>query len=171
MQDFFTHLFGLHETERTINALQMSARIILIATAALLMLRLSGRRTFGSGSPFDRVVTIILGAVLSRAVIAASPFGATIAACFVLVVMHRLLGLLAAWSDTLGRIIKGRATVLAENGTIYHRALLRHSLSHRDLIEGLREAAATEDINAVQSVQLERSGRITVVRKSKKLQE
>lgn len=165
MQDFFTQLLGLHETERTISALQMSARIVVIATAALLMLRLSGRRTFGSGSPFDRVVTIILGAVLSRAVIAASPFGATIAACFVLVTMHRLLGLLAARFDGIGRIIKGRATVLADNGQIHHRALLRHSLSHRDLIEGLREAANTEDINAVQSIHLERSGRITVVKK------
>lgn len=165
MQDFFTHLLGLAETERTISGLQMSARMVLIATAALLMLRLSGRRTFGSGSPFDRVVTIILGAVLGRAVVAASPLWGTIGACFTLVLMHRLLGLAAAWSDALGRIIKGRPAVLARAGDVHRRTLLRHSLSERDLIEGLREAANTEDVGAVASVHLERSGRITVVKK------
>ena len=111
-------------------------------------------------------MTIILGAVLSRAVIAAWPFGATLVACFVLVLMHRVLGLLAARFDAVGHIMKGRPAVLAENGEVHNRVLLRHSLSHRDLLEGLREAANTEDVSAVESVHLERSGRITVVKRS-----
>jgi hypothetical protein len=59
---------------------QMMARAVAIFFIALLLIRASGRRFFGQHAPFDACVTVLLGAVLSRAVAGASPFWATVAA-------------------------------------------------------------------------------------------
>lgn len=53
---------------------QMIMRGIIVFVLALVMLRIVGRLCFGIGTPFDRVVTILLGAILSKAVTGSSPF-------------------------------------------------------------------------------------------------
>jgi uncharacterized membrane protein YcaP (DUF421 family) len=103
--------------------------------------------------------------VLSRAVVAASPFGATLLASFALVALHRLLAWAAFRSDFIGRLIKGQAQILAENGQIDAEALRRNYISENDLREGLRDSSSVADLSQTATVRLERSGRISVVKK------
>jgi uncharacterized membrane protein YcaP (DUF421 family) len=57
--------------------LQMALRALAVFVLALAMIRTAGRRSIGQHRPFDACTTVLLGAVLSRAVVGASPFRAT----------------------------------------------------------------------------------------------
>jgi uncharacterized membrane protein YcaP (DUF421 family) len=165
MKEVADIFFGPDADSHTITALQMTTRAVLVSFAALALLRLSGKRTFGANTAFDLVVKIMLGAVLSRAVVAASPFGATLLASFALVALHRLLAWAAFRSDAIGRLVKGQARVLAEHGRPNPEALRRNYISEHDLLEGLRDSGNVDDLSQTEMVHLERNGRISVVKK------
>ncbi|SNC75712.1 Protein of unknown function [Hymenobacter gelipurpurascens] len=159
---FLNELLGLHASSHNISALQMCMRAIIVFLWALLLLRLAGNRSFGSGSALDMVLKVIFGAVLSRAIVAASPFGATLLAGAVLIALYRLLAYATFLWDGLGQLVKGDALPLIENGTVLHANLQRASISEKDLHEGLRNNGNLDDTEQVQQAYLERNGSISV---------
>ncbi|MCC3157800.1 DUF421 domain-containing protein [Hymenobacter sp. 15J16-1T3B] len=163
MEHALNELLGLHASSHNITALQMSVRAVVVFFVALLLLRLAGKRTFGSNSPFDVVLKIILGAVLSRAIVAASPFVGTLVASAVMVGLHRLLAMAAYHSHAVGKLIKGRSYVLAENGALNRANMQHNNITERDLHEGVRSKGHTDDLTEVETVRLERDGEISVV--------
>lgn len=165
MKDLWDTLFGLDVDSHTITALQMTTRAVLTFAAALALLRVSGNRTFGGNAAFDVVVKIMLGAVLSRAVVAASPFLGTMLAGLVLVTLRRLLAWASFHSHFIGRLVKGDDFVLVENGEIKQANMARNNLSEQDLREGLRESGNLNSVDAAEAVRLERDGSISVVKK------
>src|ERR1700712_2366714 len=92
---------------KDLNALQMSSRGVVMFVIALILIRVSGRRSFGVRSPLDNIITISLGAVMSRAIVGASDFVPVVVCCFVIVLMHRLTGMLIANYKSFGRVIEG----------------------------------------------------------------
>lgn len=166
MHELLDTLFGPHADSHTITAVQMAMRAIVVFFVALALLRISGKRTFGGNTPFDMVVKIMLGAVLSRAVAAASPFWGTLLAGFVLVALHRLLAWASFRSHFVSQLVKGEETVLAEHGQVNEETLRRHNLTRHDLLEGLREGGNIATADEAQAVRLERDGSISVVKKT-----
>lgn len=102
--DIMYTLFG---EGKDLNALQMSDRGIAIFFIALILIRISGRRSFGVRTPLDNIITISLGAIMSRAVVGASDFVPVVVCCFVIVLLHRLFGWLIANSKAFGKLIEG----------------------------------------------------------------
>jgi uncharacterized membrane protein YcaP (DUF421 family) len=166
MTDFWNTLFGPHASSHTITALQMTTRAVIVFFAVLALLRLSGSRTFGGNTAFDMVVKIMLGAVMSRAVVAASPFWGTLLAGLVLVALHRVLAWAAFHSTFVGRLVKGEGQLLAQQGRLDEKSLRRNHLTHADLLEGLRESANIGAVEQAETVRLERDGSISVVKKT-----
>src|ERR1700749_5295675 len=111
--EIFIKLFG---EGKDLNALQMSDRGIAMFFIALILIRISGRRSFGVRTPLDNIIAISLGAIMSRAVVGASPYVPVVVCCFVIVLLHRLIGRLIAASKTFGRIIEGEKILLFEDG-------------------------------------------------------
>ena len=74
-----------------LNMLQMSMRAFGMFIIMMFLLRFAGMRAFAKKSAFDTIITIMLGAVLARGVVGASPFWSTVAASVVMVIMHRFL--------------------------------------------------------------------------------
>ncbi|WP_448699916.1 DUF421 domain-containing protein [Mucilaginibacter sp. AW1-3] len=146
---------------------QMSARAIVIYFVALVLIRISGRRTFGKHSAFDNVIAIILGAILSRAVVGASPFAATIICSLALVVLHRLLAMLCIYSETLSHIVKGQSMSLYKNSKIEEDNLKASLMTRNDLMADLRLRGQVQTLHEVEEVVMETSGEVSVVKKKK----
>jgi uncharacterized membrane protein YcaP (DUF421 family) len=147
---------------------QECARAVLIFFYGLVMLRLSGRRTFAQMSAVDLVISIIVGSNLSRAMTGGVPFWGTLASVIVLVVLHLILAFAVARSPRLARWVEGGPIILSRDGMILERARLAAKISLADLDESLREKGldGLEEIGKTKKLVLEPSGKISVIRKA-----
>jgi hypothetical protein len=67
---------GWYADSDSIKAYQVATRAVIVFLAALAILRVIGSHSFGRDTAFDLVLKFTIGSLLSRAVIATSPFGA-----------------------------------------------------------------------------------------------
>jgi uncharacterized membrane protein YcaP (DUF421 family) len=158
----WTDLFG---TGHELNVLQMSVRAIVIFIYTLILIRISGRRSFGMGAPFDNVILVLLGAILSRAVVGASPFVPTLASGLVISILHRLFALAAVLSRPMGRFLKGSKILLYQDDKINWRHMKRSLVSQEDLMEEVRLRALVDNLENVKAIYMERNGNISTVKK------
>jgi uncharacterized membrane protein YcaP (DUF421 family) len=156
-----TALFG---EGRDLTALQMMLRGLVVFLIALTLIRVSGRRSFGQHSPFDSCITVLLGAILSRGIVGASPFLPVIATGIVLVLLHRGLAMLSVRHSAIERLLSGSPTVLFDGGHLSLAAMRRGLVSQTDMRQAVREHAQAEGLQAVKTVTLEHNGIITVVK-------
>jgi uncharacterized membrane protein YcaP (DUF421 family) len=162
-------LFG---QSQDLNPLQMCCRAFVIYLIGLLYIRLSGKRAFGRVSTFDNIIAITLGAVLSRAIVGASPFFSVVACCLLLVLLHRFVSWISVRNKKIGSIIKGKAETLYKDGKIMEGNLRKNYISHHDLMEGIRIHLNVNTLEKVDEVMLERNGDFGVVKKEEsKMQE
>jgi uncharacterized membrane protein YcaP (DUF421 family) len=143
---------------------QECARAVLIFAFGLALVRLAGRRVFGKWAALDIVVSIIVGSSLSRALTGSAPLLGTLAASIIFVALHGLLANGAARWPKLARVFEGRSFDLARDGHMDDAMRKRRSVSLTDLNEALHRAGI-EDIHDAKLVNLEPSGRITVIPK------
>ncbi|SCW44703.1 DUF421 domain-containing protein [Mucilaginibacter sp. NFR10] len=150
---------------KDLNALQMSSRGVVIFFIALMLIRISGRRSFGLRTPLDNIVSISLGAVMSRAVVGASAFVPVIVCCFVIVLLHRLLGWLIARNSPLVRWVEGEKIPLFRGGRFDEDRMKRALVCREDVMQGVRKSALTEDLEKIDKVYMERNGDISAIKK------
>jgi uncharacterized membrane protein YcaP (DUF421 family) len=150
---------------KDLNALQMSSRGVVIFFIALILIRVSGRRSFGVRTPLDNIITISLGAIMSRAVVGASDFVPVVVCCFVIVLLHRLFGWLIAHSKAFGRFIEGDKMVLFEDGAFNGEQMKDALVCQEDIMQGVRKSALTEDMSKIDKVYIERNGEISPIKK------
>lgn len=150
-----------------VDVAQECARAVLIFVYGLIMLRVSGRRTFAQWSAIDIVVSIIVGSSLSRAMTGSAPLWGTLAAVAILVLLHLGISYAVSRSQKLSRLIEGDSVVLASDGDIREANLHRHLVSLSDLGEALREKGldGLAAIGNTKRIELEPSGKISIVRK------
>ena len=167
MKEFWSELLGLSASASTITTSQICWRTGVVFIVAILLLRLSGRRTFASNSALETIVKFMLGGLLSRAIAAAGPFGATIGAAVTLVVLHRIIAYATFFFPPLGRLLKGEPSILAEGNHIHHNELRRASFPEQAMRAAVRGAANLDDLGEAKTVRLEHDGTISVVKKEK----
>src|ERR1051325_6288546 len=79
---------GLHLDVRDVDPGQMVLRTIVTYIFTLSIVRISSKRFLGETTAFDFIVSIMLGSIMSRAVNGSAPFGSTLAAGVVLLIIH-----------------------------------------------------------------------------------
>jgi uncharacterized membrane protein YcaP (DUF421 family) len=162
--DIFTTVFGV---QNHLSFAQEAARAVLIFSYGLLLLRLSGRRTFGHWSALDIVVSVIVGSALGRAMTGSAPLPGTMGAAAVMVGLHVALSHLVARSRTLSSALEGESVTLVDHGHIDHRARKKHMISENDLEAAMRQEGVDGEggLENVKAVRLETSGEISVVKR------
>jgi uncharacterized membrane protein YcaP (DUF421 family) len=150
------------EGER-IGALAMATRAVAMFFLVLVMIRVAGPRSFSRKSSFDNVVVIMLGAIAARGVVAASPFGSTVAACVTTVVIHRLIGRLCVTHPWLSKLVDGERVPLYVSGRIVPENLKRANISESDLHESHRLERQRDELSTQEEAFMERNGRISFV--------
>ncbi|WP_266204172.1 DUF421 domain-containing protein [Pontibacter kalidii] len=165
MEEYFDLIFGLDED--TLTWWQMSARAVWVFFAALLIIRLGNHRIFGKSSAFDIVLGIIFGSILSRAITGNSPFWPTLAAAFVLVMLHKLLASFAFHTSyDVSDFIKGASKTLVKDGELQKETMEENSITKNDLKEAVRSSGSHGGVERIKHAYLERSGNISVILKN-----
>ena len=158
-------MLGLSATKaEELSALQVCLRALVVYLVLIGYVRFAKKRFLGEATGFDVVLVIIIGSIASRAISGTAPFFSSLAGTFVLILVHWIISWLAQSSPLLSYIAKGTDTVLIRDGQVDRKALARSHMSDDDLAEDLRQEGV-EDPKQVKSARLERSGRLSVIKK------
>ena len=160
--DLMTAIFG---EGRELDAAQMTARAVAVFFATLVLIRISGRRSFGQRSPLYYVVAILLGATLSRVIVGASPAIPTLAASLAIVLIHRALAWACVRSPALEAFVVGAEREVFSGGQFDSRQMSAALTTRTDVLETARQTLHTCDLDEVESAILERNGQVSLIRK------
>ena len=151
---------------KELNTLQVCARGFVIFFIALLLIRLSGRRSFALRTPLDNIISILLGAVLSRAVTGASAFVPVMSVCFLIVLLHRFFTWVLVRNKKIRELCEGKKILLFENGVFIQHNLTNALVSKEDILQAMRISLLSEDLVKVEKIYMERNGKISIVKKN-----
>jgi uncharacterized membrane protein YcaP (DUF421 family) len=146
-----------------LSALQMGFRAFLMFFITLILIRAAGMRIFGQQTAFDSILVIMLGAVLARAVVGASPFLSTVAAATVMVAIHKALAILAMKYTWIGKIVKGIHRSLYKDAQMNEKNMRQVSISKDDLLESVRRMINKDTFDEVKEIKIEKNGQLTVI--------
>lgn len=150
---------------KDLSVLQMGMRTILVFIICLIFIRMAGKRSFGMRMPLDNVITILLGAVLSRAIVGASPFVPTIISGGIIMFLYRLCSGLAVFSKRFGQAVKGDEQIIYKDGKLLKENMKRCMVTEKDVMEEMRINSNLDSLDKVKTIYVERNGEISIVKK------
>lgn len=159
----FADWWGVHDD---IAPFDLALRALVMFAVALTLLRLSGMRPFGKGSAFDNVIIILLGGILSRGVVGATPFFSAVAGGVAVMAAHWIFAWASFHWRGAGKVVKGRETLLYKEGKFFEENMRREKITHADILEELRIKMQLNSLEEVTEVYFERNGEVSFVKKS-----
>jgi uncharacterized membrane protein YcaP (DUF421 family) len=143
---------------------QMVLRAIVVFIVALIVIRIAGMRAFGTKSAFDVVVSITMGAILSRCITGHYPFLPCLLAAFTLAVMHRITSFLVYHFRAVQKIAEGDSILLFDHNEELKKNMSKNLISEKDIEKALRQQNV-DSVKNVKSIWYETDGKISVVKK------
>lgn len=142
----------------------VATRAFFVYVILLALLRVSGKRTVAQATPFDFVLTLILGDLIDDALWAEVSFPRFIVAVVTLAAVHLFLAWAASRSEWVERLIDGAATEVMREGKPLPAGQRRERVSDRELTYEVREAGVDrEKWGDVQVAHVECSGAVSVL--------
>jgi uncharacterized membrane protein YcaP (DUF421 family) len=151
---------------KDLNCLQMCSRSLVIFLFSLVLIRISGRRSFGIRTPLDNIIVILLGTVLGRAIVGASSFLPVIIASLLIVLLHRAFSWLMINSIKFSKLLEGEKIILFKDGHFIKKNINKGLVSEEDIMQGVRKSALTDQLDKIERIYIERNGEITTVKKN-----
>jgi uncharacterized membrane protein YcaP (DUF421 family) len=165
IERFIDNALGLSAaTASDLSVAQVGLRALIVYFVLILLVRLGKKRFLGQATAFDAVLIIVIGSLSSRAVSGTAPFVASLVGTFIFIMLHWLLSYFSQASPALSFLVKGHDTTLIRNGSVNREALRDAHMSADDLAEDLRQQGV-DNHGDVKEARLERSGKLSVIRK------
>ncbi len=146
--------------------LTIFVRSVILFVAAVLAMRMMGKRQVGQLQPYELVVVVLI------AELAATPMGSVdlpllygLVPIMALIACHGLLTALSMRSERVRVWLCGQPTVLIRNGVICEKQLRKMAFTMNDLMEGIRTGGML-DPSEVGTAVLETGGQVTVFPKA-----
>jgi uncharacterized membrane protein YcaP (DUF421 family) len=158
-------IISIFGSGKDLTVLQMSCRAIVVFIFCLVMIPISGRRSFGFRTPPDNIIVILLGALLSRAIVGASGFFPVIVSSFVVVIIHRFCAWLIVHHNVATRLFEGKKILLFENGHFLKKNMDKALVCTKEVMQGVRRSALTEALDQIDRVFMARHGEISATKK------
>lgn len=143
------------------------ARALIVYVAALILIRLSGKRTIGEFSPFDVLVLLLLAEAAQGSLTGndeSVPGGLIVIAA--LIALNMLVAFITTRSRAAERVITGQPVILIKDGELDRDALLRNNIPEGELDEVMHSAKIRERADVDLAI-LETSGDISFFKKSR----
>ncbi|MBA3961421.1 MAG: DUF421 domain-containing protein [Chthoniobacterales bacterium] len=156
-------LLGLDLQPKDLSFLQITLRGVIMFAVALVLARLSDRRSLTKKSPFDTVLLVLLASVMARGVNGSSAFFPTIGASAILVGLHRLLAFGCCRWPLMHRLFKGAPAVIVRGGNWQRKTLLANDVTEEDVLEDMRLRAKTDEVKKISVARLEAGGDISFI--------
>jgi uncharacterized membrane protein YcaP (DUF421 family) len=159
---FMNDWWGINEN---ISPLEIAARSAVMFIVALLLMRMAGMRPFGKGEPFDNIITFLIGGILSRGVVGATPFFSTVFSMAVIIIIHKIFAKLSIYSKWFGAKVKGEKVLLFREGAFLEKNMNHVNITEHDIMEDLRLTIQSDSLAGINEVYMERTGEISFVKK------
>jgi uncharacterized membrane protein YcaP (DUF421 family) len=165
LQSFLNGMLGLDSGP---NLWQMGLRTVVIYLMSVLLIRVgSDKRMLGRHAPFDIILSVIFGSVMSRAINGSAPFFQTIGVGAVFILAHWILAILSFRFRGLEILLKGKPKILVREGKIESEAMRSAAISDADLQEALFMKGKAMSAEEVALARLECNGEISVFPRKK----
>lgn len=160
---FMNDWWGIEENLSPVDMLIRASAMFVIA---LLLMRMTGMRAFSKDSSIDNIILFLIGGILSRGVVGASPFFSTVAAAIGIILVHKLIAKLSLYSRAFEKTVKGNRILLYDREGFKYGHMLTANISKGDIFEDLRLKLHTEDLGEVEQIFMEETGSLSFIRRS-----
>lgn len=160
---FLNKWWGINED---ISPLELAARAAVMFIITALIIRITGMRSYRRNTPFDIVAVLLVGGILSRGVVGASPFFSTIAGALAIAVLHKLIFKLSFISSLFESTVKGKRYLIYENKKFIKETMKEADVTKMEIYEDLRVQFQTESLDDFDKVYVEKTGEVSFIKKN-----
>jgi len=159
---FLNQWWGIQENISPFEIAERSAVMFLIA---LILIRISGMRPFGKGDGVDTIITFLIGAILSRGIVGATPFLSTVISVIVILIIHKIMTKISLFNKRFEQTVKGESFLLYVRGQFIPGNLKRANVSVNDIYEELRIQTKSSTLDKISEIYMERTGELSFIKK------
>jgi uncharacterized membrane protein YcaP (DUF421 family) len=162
--EFVNKWWGINEN---ISPAEITARAVVMFILTFLVIRFTGMRSFRQNNPLDLVIAFLIGGILSRGVVGATPFFTTLFGAVALLILQKILFKLSFVSKWFEITIKGERFLIYENGKFIRENMRKADVTKLEVYEDLRVQFQTESLEQFEKIYVEKTGEISFVKKDK----
>lgn len=139
-------------------------KVAIVYGLLLLVFRIAGKRSLADITPFDLLLTIVMGDIIQQAIVGEdhSLVGAAVIV-ITLVGMDILLSVLKHRFEKLGKILDGIPSIIVRNGKIDQRVADKERIDLEDILAAARRVQGVGRLDRIGVAVIEESGGISII--------